>query len=109
MKNNTQTAVVFRTWKGSHKETTALFPYEIESFGQHGNVACSCFEHIGQHGGADYENVIRQTRPATAEEIAELTRELTAAPYEYNLRPIRRRNYDAFLAAARAARKLLSK
>ena len=104
MKKPATTAVVFRTFKGSHKETAALFPYEIDSFGRYGAALCSSFEHIGQHGGADYEHVIRQTRPATATEIAELTAELTRAPYGYVLRPILRRNRNTYGAAVHTAR-----
>lgn len=104
MNKQATTAVVFRTWKGSHKETAALFPYEIDSFSRYGAAFCSSFEHVGQHGGADYENVIQQTRPATATEIAELTAELTRAPYHYVLRPILRRNRNTYGAAIHTAR-----
>lgn len=104
MKKPATTAVVFRTWKGSHKETTALFPYQIERFGNYGHISCACFEHIDQHGSADYENVIRQTRPATAAEIAELSAELTRAPYRYVLRPILRRSRNAYGGAVHTAR-----
>jgi hypothetical protein len=43
----------------------------------------TCYQHVGQHGAADYETVIRQTRPATPEEYTPLKRELERAPYGY--------------------------
>ena len=53
--------VVFRKWHthGYGDGVIALFPDWIVSFC--GNV--NSFEHVGQHGGADYAAIIRQTRP----------------------------------------------
>jgi hypothetical protein len=65
--------------------TIALMPDLEEARG-----LCMSFMHVGQHGAADYAGVVRQTRPATAAEVATLRRELEAPPYKYRVRPIRR-------------------
>lgn len=80
-----KTAVIFRAWKCSG-DVLALFPYIDE-----GNGHCASFEHIGQHGGADYAHCLRATRAAKPEEYAALKSELESAPYRYRLRVIQRR------------------
>jgi len=78
------TIVVFRKWKGNGG-IIALFP-ELASdlYGRY----CDSYEHIGQHGGADYYGVVQQTVPATPMEFARLARELQVIGYR--LREIRR-------------------
>jgi hypothetical protein len=76
--------VVFRKWK-DNGDVIALFP-EIPA-DIHGYY-CDSYEHVGQHGGADYYGVVRQTRLARPEEFASLARELTMIGYA--IRPIRR-------------------
>lgn len=86
------TVVVFRRWTDVNgRGVIALFP-EIPAYA-HAAASCFCssFEHIGQHGPADYPGVIAQTTPATPEEYADLKRELEAAPYNYVLRVAQRR------------------
>lgn len=78
--------VVFRTWRAAPHSVIALFP-ELDA----GRGLCLSFEHLGQHGGADYSLVIAQTRPATEAEYAPLRRELEGAPYHYRLQVRRRR------------------
>lgn len=68
--------VVFRT--DSEGIVIALFPDEWW-----GGGLVSSFEHVGQHGGADYEAVMSRTRPSTPKEIEPLKRELESPPYEY--------------------------
>lgn len=80
------TIVVFRKWRNG--DIIALFPELPERNGL--SVFCSSFEHIGQHGPADYRGVVRQTTPATPEEYADLKAELEAAPYHYILRVAKR-------------------
>ena len=77
-------AVVFRRW-GDTGDVIALFP-EIPSdiFGFY----CDSYEHVGQHGGADYYGVVRHTNPATPEESAALAAELQRIGYR--LVPVRR-------------------
>ena len=78
------TEVVFRTWRKGGT-VLALFP-GIDA----GNGMCQSYEHVGQHGGADYAHCIAQTRPATLAEYAELQAELCARGYD-DLRVCRRR------------------
>lgn len=78
------TLVLFRRWRDTG-DIIALFP-EIPSdiYG----YFCEAYEHVGQHGGADYHGVVQATRPATDEEAAGLANELTRIGY--NLQPIKR-------------------
>ena len=81
-----KTTVIFRKWKGKAENIIALFPWVEESPGR-----CSSFEHVGQHGRADYCGVIRLTTPATPAEYADLKRELEQY-YGYNLTIRKRRS-----------------
>jgi hypothetical protein len=83
------TLVVFRRW---HDTGTilALFP-EVPS--EISGYFCEAYEHVGQHGGADYHGVIQATRPATVEEAASLAQELTRIGYK--LKPIKRASQTA--------------
>jgi hypothetical protein len=72
--------VVFRTWRAHPRTVIALFP-QIDA----GRGMCSSYEHMGQHGGADYAGVIARTRRAEPDEYAALKRELEAAPFGYRL------------------------
>ncbi|MFA5323710.1 MAG: hypothetical protein WC373_13645 [Smithella sp.] len=51
---------------------------------------CACYQHIGQHGSADYHLCIRKSKPASPEEYAELKAELEThrdyAPDGWNIR-----------------------
>lgn len=79
------TDVFFRVFEDS---VIALFPYEIADY--HGN--CESYMKVGQHSSADYHYVMKQSRPATTEEFAELQQELEILGYE--LKVIKRRNAD---------------
>jgi hypothetical protein len=76
------TIVVFRKWYRTSDGSgiIALFPAE-----DWGGGLCSSFEHIGQHGGADYAGVIARTKAASPDEYADLKRELESSPYRYVL------------------------
>ncbi len=76
--------VVFRKWRDGFG-TIALFP-EIPA-DIHG-IYCESYEHIGQHGGANYHGVIQQTVPVRPAEYADLAEELRIIGYE--LRPIKK-------------------
>ena len=53
------TQVVFRCWRDA-KTVIALFPgIPTDLYGHF----CEAYEHVGQHGGADYYGVIRATTP----------------------------------------------
>lgn len=71
-----QTTTVFRRWPNG--DIIALFP-EIPADDR--GMLCQSYLHVGQHGGADYQVVIRQTRPATHEEAAPLRAELAQIGY----------------------------
>lgn len=76
--------VVFRRWRDSG-DVIALFPELPADI--HGRY-CDSYEHIGQHGGADFHGVIQQTKPCSSEASADLAAELRTIGY--NLRPSRR-------------------
>jgi len=76
MKEDTTRAgvrVVFRMWRG---QVIALFPDVDEGFGD-----CLSYQHIGQHGGADYNGIIAESKPALPSEFADLAEELTNMGY----------------------------
>ena len=76
------TKVIFRVWKGQHGfGVIALFPEEDASPGY-----CSSYEHVGQHGGADYSVVISRTRPASPAEYEALRQELESIGYDLEIR-----------------------
>lgn len=97
-----KTIVIFRRWRKNPRTIIALFPTVPDDYT---GGYCGSFEHEGQHGGADYQGVIRATVPASAGESAELRAELMQAPYCYNL-DVRRRASSAMHSKRReAARK----
>lgn len=99
------TAVVFRVWLGDDGgDVIALFPYVQGSPG-----FCDSYQHIGQHGSADYIGLVgggwgrgRRTRPAKPEEYAGLKRELESEPYKYRLKVVKRVNHDLHRKAVTA-------
>lgn len=74
-----KTVVVFRVWHNG--DVIALFPNEDA-----GNGLCSSYEHVGQHGGADYVGVVSLTRPAKPGEYRELATELRRIGYKLVIR-----------------------
>lgn len=74
------TKVIFRRWKTDPKSVIALFPeipHDIE--GRY----CESYEHIGQHGGANYILLVtRETAPATEQEYIPLLVELQRIGYD---------------------------
>jgi hypothetical protein len=75
-----KTIVVFRRWRNGG-DIIALFP-GIESSG----YDCESYQHVGQHGGADFTGVIQVTNPARSEEYADLKRELEQIGYNLEVR-----------------------
>jgi hypothetical protein len=76
--------VVFRKWK-ENGDVIALFPaLPSDLYGDY----CDAYEHVGQHGGADYHGVVQHTRPCSLNDAADLVTELRRIGYI--LRPIRR-------------------
>ena len=80
-----KTDVIFREFKG---EILALFPYELWNY--KGDV--SCYAHIGQHGGADYNYIIQNSK--CINEPHKLPLYLELERIGYNLNVIKRRNYN---------------
>ena len=75
-----ETLVVFRVWKDTG-EVIALFPAMQEP-----GYLCGSYARVGQHGAADYEGVVAQSRPATEEEYEDLHGELESLGYRLDVR-----------------------
>jgi len=91
MDQEPKTVVIFRVWKGETQTVLALFP-EIDF----GNYHCDSYEHVGQHGGADYTGCIARTRPAKPAEYRLLKQELESIGYNLEVRRrYNRRNHDS--------------
>jgi hypothetical protein len=89
-----ETPVIFRRLRARLRATEgggviALFPAEP---GDMSPYTCSSYVHVGQHGAADPQHVMQNSRPATREEYEDLKRELESAPYGYRLKMYRRLN-----------------
>jgi hypothetical protein len=70
--------VLIRVWKGDKDDIFALLPVlPADNYGDF----CTCYQHIGQHGSADYRLCISKSRPATAAEAADLVAELQSIGY----------------------------
>jgi len=81
MDNADETKVIFRVWKGKDRNVIALFPcVPADNEGR----LCQSYEHVGQHGAADYNGVMRRSRLATPEESKELAEELKGRGYRLN-------------------------
>ncbi len=85
-----KTPVIFRKWPGG--DVIALFPTEL---GTADPYTCSSYEHVGQHGAADPQDVISATKPASPGEYSDLLAELITRKYD-DLQ-IYRRNLSSFL------------
>ena len=97
------TLVVFRRWPGSSGgDIIALFPAQPADYlGRF----CDAYEHIGQHGGADYYGVIEETNPVSDDEAADLIRELERIGYRLkSIKRVSRKHHDARRATARSLR-----
>lgn len=83
------TAAIFRRYPPSRGgDVIALFPdLPHDAAGRY----CVSYQHLGQHGAADYSGVIAATRPADAEEYAPLLAELQRIGYRVRVRARRGR------------------
>lgn len=101
------TKVIFRAYmnkKGHVTTVIALFPETPSDLSGH---CCMSYEHIGQHGGADYLGVCEDTRSATEQEYTPLLVELQRIGYD-DLEICKRRTpqiRDVFSARLREYRK----
>lgn len=75
MQKNQLTKVIFRMFQG---QVIALFPEEP---GTENKYTCGSYAHIGQHGSATPMIVIDGSQRATAEQYANLKRELELLGY----------------------------
>lgn len=87
-KDEEPTVVVFRRWKPSEKAygdgILALFPGD--RWTENRSSLCSSYEHVGQHGAADYAGCISRTMPATPREYKPLKQELEQLGYRLVVR-----------------------
>jgi hypothetical protein len=79
--------VIFRVWKGQPKTTIAFLPDAEANPGM-----VMAYEHIGQHGEADYEGCLLETRPAKLNDYSALLQELESLGY--SLRVMQRRSWN---------------
>ena len=75
-----KTKVVFRKFKEG--DVIALFPEYVNRRA----YRVECYQHIGQHGEADYTDIISITKPATEQEYADLAAELRGIGYDLTVR-----------------------
>ena len=74
------TPVIFRKWpKREGGDVIALFPTLV---GDMSPYTCMSYEHVGQHGGADPQEVVWATKPAKPAEYADLMAELKSIGYD---------------------------
>ena len=70
------TSVIFRTDREGI--VFALFPeLPSDSYGSY----CTAYQHVGQHCSADFQGCVAQSRPAKADEYADLFNELERRGY----------------------------
>ena len=83
MEQDTETTVVvFRKYPPKEGgDALALFPLMDE-----GRRLCGSYQHVGQHGVADYFVCIHSTQPATPSEYAALAEELESIGYRLDIR-----------------------
>jgi len=84
-----ETPVIFRQWKTGNK-IIAFFPTEPASVVHPGQ--CMSYEHVGQHGAADYHHCLKLTEPAPAYRYGKLLAELVDIGYT-NLKIYRRHQH----------------
>ena len=99
--NDQETLVIFRRWRDTGG-IIAIFP-ELPS--DYEGRFCDAYEHVGQHGGADYHGVLLATRPVSVNEARDLIAELTRIGYR--LKQIKRasqRVHESRRGAVRAIR-----
>lgn len=90
--------VIFRKFKDG--DIIALLP---DLAGNNNPNTCESYQHVGQHGAANYSQVIAATRPATPEEFAPLLREFRNI-YESGPDPVKLVVRNRASASDRAAR-----
>jgi len=82
------TDVIFRKWKG---EIIALLPHEVCD--RSGSV--TSYMHVGQHSGANYSHIVRNSTLATEEEYSDLKKEMEHIGY--NIRIVKKQQYGRYI------------
>lgn len=84
-RNEEETVVVFRKWPpGEGGDVLALFPgipYDSTR-----PRLCMSYQHVGQHGAADFKGCVGETDPASPAEYADLKAELESIGYRLKVR-----------------------
>ena len=79
-KDTHKTKVIFRKYKDG--DILALFPeLQADSLGN-----CGSYQHVGQHGAANYNHCMRSTRRATVPQYQDLKNELESIGYNLLIR-----------------------
>ena len=92
-----KTTVVFRKYRKGGA-ILALMPYEINDH----KLNVMSYEHVGQHGGANYSHCIAITKPVTPAEYADLKREMEGLGYNFTVtQKINRTKYFEAVAKMR--------
>jgi hypothetical protein len=98
------TEVMFRydTTKGFKGTIFAVLPHQVDTL--QGDV--TTYQHVGQHSTGDYNVCLQQSRPATEAEFADLKKEMENLGY--NLKVVKKRNYDKYLKSYYEARGIVN-
>lgn len=95
-----ETIVIFRVDRGERGSVFALMPeIPTDVDGRY----CGVYEHVGQHGAADYHGCIAASRPADVWQYSPLLAELTERGYRVAIR--RRATYAMHQRRRAEARK----
>lgn len=94
------TKVIFRQFKDGKHEVIAFFP---ELCGGHLPNTCSSYLHVGQHGAADCQAIVRGTRLAHPSNYADLKAELESIGYKLQVcYRFTRKHYETRRAALKS-------
>jgi len=85
--------IVFRvdTSKDFKGTIFALFPHDVCTT----NGLVTHYQHVGQHGSADYRGCIASSKLATPEQYADLLAEMVSIGYEVTV--LKKQNYNKYL------------
>jgi hypothetical protein len=78
--------VIFRKWRKSFDPDQAVFALFPKIPADLNGVYCTSYQHVGQHGAADYNHCIRSSFPVKPEEYSDLATELRQIGYDLNIR-----------------------
>ena len=105
MSKNKELPVIFRKWASKDdwngRDIIALFPTIPADYD---GLTCQSYMHVGQHGAANPQGLIRETKSATPEEYKELMTELHKIGYR-NLKVYKRLQYKHLEEARKTAKR----